>query len=122
MCANIDCIAFWSYFKFSIVDKTTGQDLIFGSNPTITPADVKLFTKSNSPYRQINSIADSSTNTMLTMTAADTLAIQIKSEPLQYIVVKTFCGDGCCSRTAVEIVFEGELLVADKNKMFRIKR
>ncbi len=121
VCPDILCIAYWSYFNFSIVDKTTGADLVFGSNPTLSPADIKLFVKTNSPYRQINLIADSSTNTMFAMTAADTMAIQIKSEPLQYIVVKTYCG-ACCSRSAVELVYEGQLLIADKNKVFRIKR
>lgn len=122
ICADMLCIAFWSNLNFSIVDKTTGQDLIFGANPTLTPADVKLFVKSNSPYRQITTFADSSASIMRTMTASDTMAIQIKSEPLQYIVVKRFCSNECCSRTAVELVYEGQLLIADKNKVFRIKR
>jgi hypothetical protein len=122
MCADIRCVAFWSNLNFSVVDKTTGKDLIFGSNPTLTPADVKLFVKSNSPYRQVPTFADSSSGIMRTMTASDTMAIQIKNEPLQYIVVKTFCRNECCSRTAVELVHEGQLLIADKNKVFRIKR
>lgn len=122
MCAAIQCVAFWSNLNFSIVDKTTGKDLIFGTNPTLTPADVKLFVKSNSPYRQITSFVDSSTNIMRTLTASDTMAIQIKNEPLQYIVVKTFCNNECCSRSAVELVYEGQLLIAEKNKVFRIKR
>lgn len=122
MCAGIQCIAYWSYLNFSIVDKTTGKDLIFGTNPTLTPADVKLFVKSNSPYSQVRTLADSSSNTLLTLTAGDTMAIQVKDEPLQYILIKTFCGSDCCSRTAVELVYEGQLLVADKNKVFRVKR
>lgn len=122
MCAAVQCIAFWSYLNFSIVDKTTGEDLVFGTNATLTPADVKLFVKSNSPYRQITTIADSSAKILRTMGAADTMSIQIKNEPLQYIVIKRFCSNECCSRTAVELVYEGQLLTADKNKVFRIKR
>ena len=122
ICAAIQCIAFWSNFSFSIVDRNTGKDLIFGSNATLTPADVKLFVKSNSPYRQIMSFADSTTNSLRTMSAGDTMAIQIKNEPLQYMLVKTFCTNECCSRSAVEILYEGQLLTADKNKVIRIKR
>ncbi|MFT3846160.1 MAG: hypothetical protein QM725_13980 [Lacibacter sp.] len=118
---NVQCIAFWSYFNFSIVDKNTGEDLLFGNNPTLTPSDIKLFVKSNSPYRQIVVLADSSTKILRTYGANDTMALQVKNEPLQYIVVKNFCGD-CCSRTVVEMVHEGQLLVADKSKVIRIKR
>lgn len=56
------------------------------------------------------------------MSAADTMAIQIKDEPLQYILVKNFCANECCSRTAVEIVHEGNFMIADKQKLFRFKR
>lgn len=116
-----DCLVTWSYLVFSIVDKTTGKDLIFGPNPTLTPADVKVFGKSNSPYIQTATLADSFTHLIRTL-ACDTMAIQIKNEPLQYIIVKTFCRNECCNRTAVELVYEGQLLIADKNKVFKIKR
>ncbi len=121
MCTHIACIAYWTNFSFSLVDKVTGKDLVFGSNTALTSADVKLFVKTNSPYREVNLWADSTNNVLRTMIGADTMAIQIKNEPLQYLLVKTFCGD-CCSRTAVEILYEGQLLAADKNKTFRIKR
>ncbi len=120
ICA-LDCFAFWSYFNFTIVDQNTGQDLIFGSNPTLLPSDIKLFVKNNSPYQQIKIFADSSRNILFGMNVTDTMAIQIKNEALQYILVKNFCGD-CCSRTAVDIVHEGRVIIADKNKVIRLQR
>jgi len=122
VCAAVVCIAYWSNFSFSLIDKTTGKDLVFGSNPSITPADIKLYVKSNSPYREVSLWADSSNNVLRTMLAADTMAIQIKNEPLQYMLVKVFCTNECCSRSAVEMLYEGQLLAADKNKTFRINR
>lgn len=122
MCANIQCVAFLSNFNFTIVDKTTGTDLLFGNNPTLTPADIKLFIKSNSPYTQVTALPDQSTKAIKTIFGSDTMAIQIKNEPLKFIAVKNFCSPECCSRTAVEILYEGTLLVADDQKVIRIKR
>ena len=122
VCPAVVCVAFWSNFNFTIVDGQTGADLIYGSNPTLTAADIKLYIKSNSPYTQVQLINDVDKKQLRTMSAADTMAIQIKDEPLQYILVKNFCANECCSRTAVEIVHEGNFMIADKQKLFRFKR
>lgn len=121
VCHAVVCVAFWNNFHFSIVDAKTGTDLIYGSNPTLTSADIKLYIKSNSPYTQVQLINDVDKKQLRTMSAADTMAIQIKDEPLQYILVKNFCANECCSRTAVEIVHEGSFIIADKQKLFRFK-
>jgi hypothetical protein len=118
----VACFAYWSNFNYTIIDGRTGKDLLFGSNPTLTPADIKLYVKSNSAYIEIKTFADSTKNSMVTLTASDTMALQIKNEPLQYILVKNFCSNECCSRTVVEILYEGRLLIADENKLIRIKR
>lgn len=122
MCAAVLCFAFWSNFNFTLVDGITGKDLLFGTNPTLKPSDIKLYAKSNSAYIEIKIFADSIKNRLVTLTASDTMALQIKNEPLQYILVKNFCNNECCSRTAVEVFYEGQLLMADKNKLIRIKR
>lgn len=122
ICTMVACFAYWSNFNFTLIDGITGKDLLFGSNPTLTPADIKLYAKSNSAYIEIKIFADSTKNSLVTLTASDTMALQIKNEPLQYILVKNFCNNECCSRTAVEVFYEGRLLIADKNKLIRIKR
>jgi hypothetical protein len=122
MCPMVACFAYWSNFNFTLIDGITGKDLLFGNNPTLTPADIKLYAKSNSAYIEIKIFADSSKNSMITLTASDTMALQIKNEPLQYILVKNFCSNECCSRTAVELFYEGRLLIADEKKLIRIKR
>jgi pectate lyase len=121
-CYNILCVAFLSNFSFTVVDKTTGNDLIFGNNTTLTPGDIKLFVKQNSPYTAITTFADSTKKTMATVFARDTMALQIKNEPLKFITVKTFCSRECCGTNAVEIIYDGNLLVADAENVIKIKR
>ncbi|MGF2414068.1 hypothetical protein [Ferruginibacter sp.] len=58
-CPDVMCLIAYSSFKFTTTNKTTGSDLVFGSNPTLTPADVKLFIKSNSSYTSITVFTDS---------------------------------------------------------------
>jgi len=119
---EVMCIAYWTYFKFTIVDEQTGTDLLFGNNPVLTPADIRVFRKSNSPYTQMPLFTDTISKRMVNMRGADTMAIQIKDEPLQYILVKSYCGlNEVCSRTAVEILHEGKLVIADEQGLFRIK-
>ncbi len=121
-CNDIQCFAFLTNFNFTIVDEATGADLIFGSNPTLAASDVKLFIKSNSPYTQIITLADEPGKAIKTIFGSDTMALQIKNEPLKFIAVKQFCSTDCCSRTAVEILYEGTFLIADDKKVIRIKR
>jgi hypothetical protein len=42
-CADIMCITHNYTFGFRIVDKETGADLVFGSNPRYTTSDIKLY-------------------------------------------------------------------------------
>lgn len=123
--AEVKCITFWTYFKFTIVDEKTGAELLFGNNQTLTAGDIKLFGKNNSPYTQQPFFTDTNNKQLYTMGVSgfDTMALQIKDEPLQYILVKNHCGfNQVCSRTAVEILHEGKLLIADENGLIRIKR
>lgn len=121
ICPAVVCVAYWSDLRFAVTDKATGRDLVFGTNPTITAADVKLFIKQNSPYTEVPVLIDSVKKQLYTMRAADTMALKIKNEPMQYLLVKKFCSDQCCARTAVEVVQEGKLLLADEQKLIRFR-
>lgn len=121
ICPAVVCVAYWSDLRFAVTDKATGRDLVFGTNPTITAADVKLFIKQNSPYTEVPVLIDSVKKQLYTMRAADTMALKIKNEPMQYLLVKKFCSDQCCARTAVEVVQEGNLLIADEQKLIRFR-
>ena len=122
VCPAVVCVAYWSYLNFTITDKETGKDLVFGSNPSLNASDIKLFIKSNSPYTEVPVVLDNNKKRLFTLQAADTMAIQIKNEPLKYLLVKKFCGYECCARTAVEVVQEGKLIIADEQqKLIRFR-
>ncbi|NCU05724.1 MAG: hypothetical protein GXC73_17275 [Chitinophagaceae bacterium] len=120
-CGDIRCVAFWSKMHFTIADKKTGADLLFGSNASLTPADIKLYFKQNSPYQQAAFYVDNSKKELVCLATSDTMALQVKDGALQYLLVKKFCSFECCSRTAVEVVQEGTLLVADDKKLVRFR-
>ena len=121
VCPAVVCVAYWSNLHFTIVDKATGRDLLFGSNPTLTAADIKLYRKQNSPYTEVPVLVDNDKKRLFTLQASDTMALQIKNESLHFLVVKKFCADECCARNAVEIVQEGKLLIANEQKLIRFK-
>jgi hypothetical protein len=121
ICPAVVCVAYWSNLHFTIVDKATGRDLLFGSNPTLTAVDIKLYKKQNSPYTEVPVIVDNNKKQLYTLQAADTMALQIKNGSLQFLVVKKFCADECCARTAVELKHEGRLLIADEQKLIRFR-
>ena len=121
ICPAVVCVAYWSNLHFTITDKATGRDLLFGSNPTLTAADIKLYRKQNSPYTEVPVLVDNNKKRLFTLQAGDTMALQIKNEALQYLLVKKFCADECCARTAVEIVQEGKLLIANEEKLIRFR-
>ena len=121
VCPAVVCVAYWSNLHFTIIDEATGRDLLFGSNPVLTAADIKLYRKQNSPYTEVAVLVDNNKKRLYTLQASDTMALQIKNESLQFLVVKKFCADECCARAAVEIVQEGKLLIADDQKLIRFK-
>ncbi len=121
VCPAVVCVAYWSNLHFTITDKVTGRDLLFGSNATLTAADIKLYRKQNSPYTEVPVLVDNDKKRLFTLQASDTMALQIKNESLQFLVVKKFCADECCARNAVEIVQEGKLLIANEQKLIRFR-
>ena len=121
ICPAVVCVAYWSNLHFTITDKATGRDLLFGSNPTLTAADIKLYRKQNSPYTEVPVLVDNNKKRLFTLQASDTMALQIKNESLQFLVVKKFCADECCARTAVEIVQEGKILIANEENLIRFR-
>jgi hypothetical protein len=121
-CPDMMCLFFSRSFKFTVTDKTTGSDLIFGSNPVLAPADIKLFIRSNASYTPVIFLADSTQRSLNTVFARDTMELQIKNDPLKRIIVKTFCAKDCCGVIATEIEYDGSLLTANNSNIFSIKR
>ncbi len=121
ICGDIQCITSTTNINFRLVDKNTGNNLLFGVNPVLTINDVKLYSNSTTQF-QINKYADTLSQSLQVMYASEMMNLQVKNEPLKQISIKTFCDYGCCSRTAVEIMYDGELLIADDKNIFTLKR
>ena len=121
ICPAIVCAVFVSKLHFTVTDKTSGIDLVFGTNPTLKAADIKLFVKQNSPYTEVPVLIDDAKKHLYTLFAADTMALQIKNEPMHFLLIKKYCAEACCQSTAVEVVQEGKLVVADENKLVRFR-
>lgn len=114
------------YFSFTLVDKTTGNDLIFGSNPSISISEIKLFYNTVPLSYQIPFDIDS-TNKLLksyksaTFISRDTMWMQIKNDPIKKILVSTNCSKICCSSSITEIMYDGNTYVAGINDLIKIK-
>ena len=113
---------FFTNFYFTIVDKTTGEDLIFGNNPTLASSDATLFFNYNPPTTHIPQYVDSTNKAIIIEFTKDTMWLQIKNEPLKMITVKKYCLKFCCNLFAVEIVYDGIVYVADDKNIIRLKR
>ncbi len=55
-CSGVRCLAHFDYFEFRLLDKLTGEDLVYSANPKFSVDDIKLF-------------ADAAKSTLLTLTA-----------------------------------------------------
>lgn len=113
-------MAFHSNFSLRLVDKNTGNNLLFGANPLLTSGDIKFYYNAATQF-PINMYVDTVNECVKLSAAKEIMGLQLKNDPVKSINIKTFCEDGCCSRTAVEITYDGELLIADDKKIFTIK-
>lgn len=114
------------YFSFTLVDKTTGADLIFGSNPTIAFSEIRLYHNTTPLSYQVPFEIDN-TNKLLksyrssSFTSRDTMWLKIQGDVEKRIVVKTYCSKACCSSTITEISYDGETYFAGSNDLIKIK-
>lgn len=128
--ASTDCgycdFGIVDYFSFTLVDKTTGNDLIFGSNPSISISEIKLFYNTVPLSYQIPFDVDNANKFLksyksATFISRDTMWMQIKNDPIKKIIVSTYCSKICCSSSITEIVCDGNIFVAGINDLIKIK-
>jgi len=94
--ANIECVAFWSYFEFRLTDKNTGQDLVFGNNPRYQISDIKIYFDAARTYPMNNLRADNAAGKFTLMTARPEMYLEIKGSDV-YKLTAEFRGYGCCA-------------------------
>jgi hypothetical protein len=104
-CSNIRCFAFWSYFEFKLVDRITGADLVFGTNPKYSINDVKLFADAAKTI-PLNLTKDDSKKWLQTMTARAEMFLEIKGIDT-YKLTAEFRANDCCSNHVKSLVIDG---------------
>ncbi len=94
-CTNIKCFAYYTYFDFRLVDKTTGADLVFGSDPRYSASDIQLFADPALTSR-IALTADNAQKLFRVQFAQSEMYLVVKSTQL-YKMNAEFRAIDCCS-------------------------
>lgn len=107
-CSGIRCFVFWSYFDFRLVDKSTGQDLVFGANPRYTINDIKLFGDATRTI-PLPLTTDNAKKILLTNTAKEEMYLEIKGTDV-YKLTAAFKANDCCSNRVKVLWLEGMMV------------
>ena len=107
-CSSIRCIAHWNNFSFKLMDKTTGADLVFGTNPRYTSSDIKLYYDVGRVYPLTLQI-DHTSKTISTMTAKPEMFLEIKGTDI-YKLTAEFREETCCSDRVTTLRQDGQMV------------
>lgn len=107
-CSAVLCIAYWSYFDFRLIDKVSGQDLVFSTNPRYTNNDIKLFSDVARTV-PLQYTVDSSKKILQTMSAKEEMYLEIKGTDI-YKLTAVFRSKDCCSNTVKVLWLDGRMI------------
>ena len=96
-CAGVNCILYNYYFDFRLIDKTTGADLVFGSNPRYSTGDIVLY-QDMAQTTPIILIADNSQRLFRTNFAKEEMYLVVAGATTYKITVEFKAVDCCSSR------------------------
>ena len=105
-CSSIQCIAYWFNFHFKLVDKTTGNDLVFGANPRYTSADIRIFFDV-ARTQPLYLFTDNTKKEFLLKTARKEMYLEIKGTDI-YKLTAEFRGESCCSGIVKNLWLDGQ--------------
>jgi hypothetical protein len=106
MCGDINCLVMNYTFDFRIIDKASGADLVFGSNPRYTAADIKLYQDAAATI-PINLVVDQSRSLFHTMAGRNTMYLRIG----RGIVLKLdadYKAVACCENRVKNLKVQGQ--------------
>jgi hypothetical protein len=107
-CSSRECVAYWEYFRFRLIDKTTGADLVFGANPTYTANDIKLYSDVGRTF-SIHFDLDNNKKTILVMSARQEMYLEIKGTDI-YKLTAEFREESCCSSRVRTLWQDGQMV------------
>ena len=109
-CSTIRCIAHWDNFDFRLIDKATGTDLVFGTNPKYTTNDIKLYYDVGRTT-PIQFQLDNNSKTIKVITARQEMYIEIKGTDV-YKLTTEFRAETCCSSRVKTLWQDGQMVCA----------
>jgi len=107
-CSTIRCIAHWDNFDFRLMDKATGIDLVFGTNPKYTANDIKLYADVGRTLL-IQFQLDNNSKTILVKTAKQEMYLEIKGTDV-YKLTTEFRAETCCSGRVKTLWQDGQMV------------
>lgn len=107
-CQGIMCIAYWSYFDFRLIDKVSGEDLVFSTNPRYSNNDIKLF-RDVARTIPIYYTVDNSKKILQTMSAKEEMYLEIKGTDV-YKLTADFKAKDCCSNEVKNLWQDGQMI------------
>ena len=107
-CSSIRCIAHWFNFDFRLIDKTSGTDLVFGTNPRYTAGDIKLYFDAARAF-PIQLTIDNNSKTIKVMTAKQEMYLEIKGTDI-YKLTAEFRAESCCSSRVTTLWQDGQMV------------
>jgi hypothetical protein len=107
-CKNVLCIAYWYYFDFRLIDKISGEDLVFSANPRYSNNDIKLFADAARTV-PIQYTIDYAGKVLHTMTAKEEMYLEIKGTDV-YKLTASFRPKDCCASTVKDLWLDGQVI------------
>ena len=107
-CQAIQCIAYWSYFDFRLIDRVSGEDLVFSTNPRYSNNDIKLFADAARTV-PIQYTIDHSGKILQTIHAKGEMYLEIKGTDI-YKLTADFKAKDCCSNEVKNLWLDGQMV------------
>ena len=105
-CTGVNCIMFWSHMDFKLVDKTTGEDLLFSTSPRYTFSDIKIFSDPARTYALFLT-EDNAAKKIRLGTATAEMYLVIKGTTVYKLTVE-FKVEDCCTNRAKSVWIDGK--------------
>jgi hypothetical protein len=107
-CSTINCLQNNKVLEFRIVDKTTGEDLVFGNNPRYTTADVALYADPAHTVPIIIAVDD--THELFNTNFAKEEMYLVISGTDTYLIQSNFRRIDCCTSRTKDLRVEGQII------------
>lgn len=107
-CKTVLCFAYWNYFDFRLIDKISGEDLVFSANPRYSNNEIKLFADVARSV-PIQYTIDNNGKFFHVMNAKQEMYLEIKGTDV-YELTASFKPIECCASTINDLWLDGQMI------------